>query len=46
MPKNLNINKIKKKGFFKFSVKVVKYGRKRVSPLLFEVKKKKKWNCF
>ena len=27
--------------FFKFSVKVVRYGLKRVSPLLFEVKKKK-----
>ena len=42
MPKNLNINqKKKKKMFFKFSVKVVRYGLKRVSPLLFEVKKKK-----
>ena len=28
--------------FFKFSVKVVRYGLKRVSPLLFEVKKKEK----
>ena len=47
MPKNLNINqKKKKKMFFKFSVKVVRYGLKRVSPLLFEVKKKKKGNCF
>ena len=40
MPKNLNIKK-KKIMFFKFSVKVVRYGLKRVSPLLFEVKKKK-----
>ena len=41
MPKNLNINQKKKKNmFFKFSVKVVRYGLKRVSPLLFEVKKK------
>ena len=45
MPKNLNINK-KKKMFFKFSVKVVRYGLKRVSPLLFEVKKKKKVELF
>ena len=41
MPKNLNINQKKKNMFFKFSVKVVRYGLKRVSPLLFEVKKKK-----
>ena len=40
MAKNLNIKKKKKKMFFKFSVKVVRYGLKRVSPLLFEVKKK------
>ena len=47
MPKNLNINqKKKKKMFFKFSVKVVRYGLKRVSPLLFEVKKKKKVELF
>ena len=32
--------------FFKFSVKVVRYGLKRVSPLLFEVKKKKKVELF
>ena len=43
----VNINqKKKKKMFFKFSVKVVRYGLKRVSPLLFEVKKKKKVELF
>ena len=41
MPKNLNIN-IKFFMFFMFSVKVVRYGLKRDSPLLFEVQKKKK----
>ena len=28
--------------FFKFLIKVVRYGLKRVSPLLFEVKKKRR----
>ena len=32
--------------FFKIAVKVVRYGLKRVSPLLFEVKKKKKVELF
>ena len=32
--------------FFKFSVKAVRYRLKRVSPLLFEVQKKKKVELF